>query len=76
MRLEQFIKEQKKDATLFVNLPIADMKDLFRQALKGWERYEKLRALSPKQFDALVDKNIGTGIRFDKLVDQLWEDES
>jgi hypothetical protein len=37
----------------------------------GYDRYEKLRRLSPMQFHELYEKNLRTGEHFDKLVDKL-----
>jgi hypothetical protein len=37
----------------------------------GYDRYEKLRRLSPAQFAELYKKNLTSGIHFDTLVDQL-----
>jgi hypothetical protein len=37
----------------------------------GYDRYEKLRRLSPMQFAALYKKNLISGTHFDTLVDQL-----
>jgi hypothetical protein len=37
----------------------------------GYDRYEKLRRLSPMQFHDLYDKNLNSGTPFDTLVDQL-----
>ncbi len=38
---------------------------------KGYERYEKLRILNPKQFHDLYKKNLDESIPFDTLVDNL-----
>ena len=38
---------------------------------KGYERYEKLRKLNPRQFYELYSESIKTGKRFDDLVDEL-----
>jgi len=37
----------------------------------GYNRYEKLRRLSPTEFKKLFKKNLTSGIPFDILVDQL-----
>ena len=40
---------------------------------RGWLRYEAIRKLNPKQFGELWEKNIRTGVPFDKEVDQLLQ---
>jgi len=37
----------------------------------GYDRYEKIRRLSPMQFHQLYEKNLKTGEHFDTLVDKL-----
>ena len=42
----------------------------------GWERYEKVRRLTPREFDEIWRENVKTGIPFDYLVDELpWRDK-
>lgn len=38
---------------------------------KGYERYEKLRKLNPRQFFDLYSESIKSGKRFDDFVDEL-----
>lgn len=42
------------------------------ELIKGWQRYEKLRVLTPKEFTELYQKNI-SGKNFDEMVDELPE---
>lgn len=42
------------------------------ELIKGWQRYEKLRVLTPKEFTELYQKNI-SGKNFDEMVDALPE---
>jgi len=38
---------------------------------KGWQRYEKLRKLTPRQFSELWLRHINGDVHFDDLVDAL-----
>lgn len=37
----------------------------------GWQRYEKLRKLTPRAFTELWQRNLNGDVRFDDLVDAL-----
>jgi hypothetical protein len=68
-----------------MNKELKDARELFQNAMElakkykderdeykiGHDRYEKLRRLSPMQFQELYEKNLKTGEHFDTLVDKL-----
>lgn len=43
----------------------------YQRLLQAHERYEKLRRLTPAEFQGLYRRNICGGERFDDLVDKL-----
>lgn len=54
----------------FVELPLSE----YHKIKDGFDRYEKVRKLNPRQFKEIYEENIKTGVPFDELIDRLTKE--
>ena len=65
----------KEEQTIWFNYALSDAKlaNSVDELAIGWMRYKALRALTPREFAVLTQRNLA-GERFDDMVDELVAD--